>query len=106
MRPDHSIQAAELIKVSIMRHTFSTISILLFLGLASRSDAEPVPEVLEPGSWTVAAIKGNAFIAANADGKPTITAKGKSLVLVSAGKMDPDTRVRIRLRFPQREAKS
>lgn len=78
----------------------------MFIFVASSSTGEPAPAtVLDPAHWSVAEIKGNTFVAGNADGKPVLTAKAKSLLLVSAGKMAPDTNVRIQFRFPNPSAK-
>jgi hypothetical protein len=66
----------------------------------SAPNAEPAPSaVLDPAAWTVADLKGNTFLAGQDAGRPVITAGAKSLLIASLGKLDADTRVRIRFRF-------
>jgi len=55
--------------------------------------------VLDPKAWRVVEVKGNTFAVGQQEGKPVITASGKSLQIVSLDKLKVDTRIRIQLRF-------
>src|SRR4051794_23768757 len=63
--------------------------------------AGPVPPaaVLDPAAWHVAGTKGNTFAVGERDGRPVVTATGKALQIVSAGRVGADTRIRARFRF-------
>jgi hypothetical protein len=63
------------------------------------------PEVLDPAAWQVGAAKGNTFVVGRHDGNPVITASGRSLQIVSADKLGPGSRIRVRFRFPDPAAK-
>lgn len=68
--------------------------------------AQPArPPVVDATHWSVASTKGNALVLGNVGDQSVVTAKGKSLLIVSNGKAEPDTRVRIQLRFPHPAAK-
>ncbi len=79
---------------------------LFFLSLAAApAFAQSTPDgVLDP-NWTVPALKTNKFVAAK-DGRPAIAAAGKSLLLITNGKLVADTRLRVDVRFANPNVKT